>query len=144
MERSNSNAEQNIQIFMDELGNKLEYEIDTENCDMIVSNESADDYEILTDNDLTNDVDTDPDEIFDRAVHETKKRRERSFSFDHGFDFPSAVRKGIVLKKPLRKKINRGKENRMTKHAVKPTAKHASKLTAKHDAKRSKPLHEGV
>lgn len=71
-----------------------------------------------TDSDMG--CETDPDAIVDRAVHhiENKKRTERISSFEHGFNFPSIVRKRIASKGSLPKNKKSGKENRTTNNTI--------------------------
>lgn len=128
-----------------ESGKELEDESNNKNFEYVVleamenqlcfANESESDiaYELETDNDSADGLD--PDAVLDRVVRhiETKKRSERSSSFDHGFDFPSEVRKKIVLDKKLRKKKNKGKVKRVTE---------TTKRKAKHVDKQNKPIRE--
>lgn len=115
MEESDSDVIQRNVVVMDELGDELENGFGAD--DNSVFEESADVYELET----ASDDGTDPDEILDMAFHHVaaKKRSQRSFSYEHGFDFPSVVRKEIVSNKKKQRKKKRGKQDLLIKQSAK-------------------------
>lgn len=117
---------ENIAIMMNETGSELDedeakkytfIEFDEDGNPLFEAN--------ISDPDECTDFDYgyDPDSILDRAMNQVQtKKREMNDSFEHGFDFPSEVRKNIVSNHTTSKNRKDSRGNR-----IKRTKKNANK-----------------